>query len=100
MPRVGDLVMWCFPDDPIFCHHIYEDFPVGRRIRAWEAFVDFDRPVRVEEVAECFVEKRRTAGTPGIIHYVAIRFATLNGTVAWTNFSKGGSPWMSILTEV
>ena len=96
LPVVGDIMSFSYPDDPYFSHHVYDDFPYGNVVHAYEAFVDFDGAVVVEEVREYWPRTRRRRGPPQEDYYVGARFTSVNGTVLWTNYAKNGEQWMHI----
>ena len=103
LPVVGQLVRFLYPDDRTFRHGVYDDFPWGNLVRAHVAFVDFNRPVRVEEIREEWFPaprqrggRRRRRGPPQEVLYTGIRFTSVNGTVLWTNYARGDSQWMEI----
>ena len=48
-PVVGDMLLFLLPG-----HRFYDDFPAGTPVSPYEAFVDFNRAVRVEEVREAW----------------------------------------------
>ena len=89
-PLVGDTLHFRYPDSPTFRHAVYDDFPHGRRVRAAEAYVDLHGAIWVEEVREAYLRTtRRPRGSSTRVLFVAVRFTAVNGTVLWSNYSKG-----------
>ena len=86
-PQVGDTLHFKYHASNTFKHKIYTDFPRGRTIKRTELFMDFSRPIVVEEV------RRRTIGGST---FVAVAFFYEVGApeLLWTNFSKNGWEWM------
>ena len=74
-----------------------------------EAFVDFNRAVRVEEVREAWFvveeqegrrrRRRRARAPPREALFVAVRFTSENGTVPWTLSSKGDTQVMDVVED-
>ena len=66
-----------YPDRPY--HRFYNDFPGGRRVRPFEAYVDLNGTIIVLDV--------RVAEKDGV-EFTAVQFRSHNGTLLWTTFAK------------
>ena len=78
-PLVGDIMSFRYPDEAY--HRFYNDFPGGRRVRPFEAYVDLNGPIIVLDV--------RVADSDGV-EIIAVQFRSHNGTLLWTTFAKDG----------
>ena len=77
-PATGDIMSFRYPDERF--HRFYDSFPYGRTVRPFAAFVDLHGTILVQDV-----QTRTIDG----IEWVAVQFTAVNGTILWTNFSKG-----------
>ena len=77
LPEQGDRLLFRFPDSSTFNHFVYDDFPQGRNNRAEEAFVDFARPIFVEEVRIHEIRGKM---------YVAVSFTLNSNLTVWANY--------------
>ena len=86
---VGDVLEFRYPDAHGFAHRFYDDFPYGRRVQAFEAYVDLH--ATLIEVLDV-----RTGTFDGIT-FVGVQFQARNGMFLWTNFSKGDDAWLRVV---
>ena len=68
-----------YPDENL--HRFWNDFPRGRRVKAFEAYVDLHRTILVLDVR---IAEKDSDG----VEYTAVQFRSHNGTLLWTTFCK------------
>ena len=69
-------------------HRFYDDFPVGKQIRARDAGVNFYLPIEVLDVRGGSCARIDKLGVASETLYVAVKFETASGASLWTNFSR------------
>ena len=84
----GDVLEFLYPDTHGFAHRFYDDFPYGRRVQAFEAYVNRHATILVEDV--------RTGTFDGKT-FVGVQFRAQNGMLLWTNFSKEDDEWLRVI---
>ena len=78
-PSPDDIMAFRYPDESF--HRFYNDFPAGRRVKAFEAYVDLTRTIIVLDTR--IAEMDRDG-----VEYTAVQFQSHNGTLLWTTFCK------------
>ena len=78
-PLAGDIMQFRYPDENV--HRFYNDFPGGRRVKPFEAYVNLHDTILVLDVR---IADRDEAG----VEYTAVQFRSHNGTLLWTTFAK------------
>ena len=68
-----------YPDENL--HRFWNDFPRGRRVKPFEAYVDLHDTIVVLDVR---IADRDSDG----VEYTAVQFRSHNGTLLWTTFCK------------
>ena len=74
----------------LYGHRFYDDFLVGKQIRARDAGVNFDLPIEVLDARAGSCTRIDKWGVVYESLYVAVKFETVAGAFIWTNFSRGG----------
>ena len=87
IPERGDCFLFRYHNHHTCCHKVYEDFPDGGQVKPDHCFVDFSKPIYVEQVRQA---------TMNGSDYVAVGFVLPEffGVELWTNYSKDGSKWL------
>ena len=80
-------------------HRFYDDFLVGKQIRARDAGVNFHLPIEVLETRAGAYTRIDKWGVASECLYVAVKFETVSGAFIWTNFSRGGIAMLHFLVE-
>ena len=83
----GDVLEFMGADTLGFAHRFYDDFPYGRRVQAFEAYVDLHGTILVEDV--------RTGTFDGTT-YVGVQFRAHNGMILWTTFAKNDEEFLRV----
>ena len=78
-PIAGDILSFRYPGQNL--HRFWNDFPGGRRVKAFEAYVDLTRTIIVLDTR--IAEMDRDG-----VEYTAVQFRSHNGTLLWTTFCK------------
>ena len=68
-----------YPDENV--HRFWNDFPRGRLVKPFEAYVDLHGTIVVLDVR---IADRDSDG----VEYTAVQFRSHNGTLLWTTFCK------------
>ena len=89
-PSPGDIMAFRYPDESF--HRFYNDFPAGRRVKAFEAYVDLHATFIVLDVRKA--RKRRGA------QFTSVQFRSHNGTLLWTTFAKNDEELLQLITLV
>ena len=87
LPKRGDCFLFRYYNHPTFCHTVYEEFPCGVQVKPDHCYVDFSKPIYVEEVRQAEINGNK---------YVAVSFmmADFFGVELWRNYSKGEVKWL------
>jgi len=88
-PVAGNIMSFRYPDQSL--HSFWDDFPSGRRMRAFQAYVDLQGTIEVLDV--------RIAEKDGV-EYTAVQFRSHNGTLLWTTFCKDDAELLDFITVV
>ena len=88
-PVAGNIMSFRYPDENL--HRFWNDFPSGRRMRAFQAYVDLQGTIEVLDV--------RIAEKDGV-EYTAVQFRSHNGTFLWTTFCKDDLELLDFITVV
>ena len=71
-------------------HRFYDDFPMGKQIRARDAGVNFHLPIEVLETRAGTYTRIYKWGVASECIYVDVKFETVDSEFIWTTFSRGG----------
>ena len=80
-------------------HRFYDDFLVGKQIRARGAGVNFYLPIEVLDARAGTCTRIDKWGVVSESLYVAVKFETVSDAFIWTNFSRGGIAMLHFLVE-
>ena len=80
-------------------HRFYNDFPMGKQIRAFDVGVNFHLPIEVLETRAGAYTRIDKWGVASECIYVAVKFETVDSEFIWTTFSRGGVAMLNFLVE-
>ena len=71
-----------------FAHRSYDDFPYGRRVHAFETYVDLHATILIETVKTSTFDGKT---------FVGVQFQARSGMLRWTNFFKDDDAWLRVV---